>query len=399
LEIISVSALNRAVAASLERSFPLMRVRGEIAQFTRAASGHWYFSLRDEAASVRSVMFKGRSSLLGWVPKEGDQVEVSAVVTLYEPRGDFQLRVESMTKAGQGALFEAFLARRERLAKEGLLAPERKRPLPDSIHTVGLVTSLAAAALRDVVVTLTELAPRVCIRLYPSAVQGEEAPRTLLQSLKAADADPLVEVVLLVRGGGSLEDLWAFNDEALARAIGQASKVVVVGVGHETDVTLADLVADVRAATPTAAAQCVAERDQAAWQTLLTLRHRQNQLMQRQWSLAQQRLDLAAQSLRSPRETWQARRHRMETLGARLSSLVVRQAQAQRLKFSALEAALGALDPTAILRRGYAIALDANGQLVTDASQVRVQAALKIQLAKGLLNVRVESPPADPAAG
>ncbi len=376
-----------------------MRVRGEISQFTRAASGHWYFSLRDQTASVRSVMFKGRSSLLGWVPKEGDQVDVSAVVTLYEPRGDFQLRVESMVKAGQGALFEAFLARKGRLTQEGLLAPERKRPLPEAIQTVGLVTSLAAAALRDVVVTLTELAPRVRIRLYPSAVQGEDAPRTLLMSLAAADADPLVDVVMLVRGGGSLEDLWAFNDEQLARAIAAATKVVVVGVGHETDVTLADLAADLRAPTPTAAAQFVAERDQAAWQQLLTLGRQQSQLMQRQWAVAQQRLDLAAQSLRSPRETWQSRRHHLETLGTRLSSLVTRQAQAQRLRLSTLEASLGALDPTAILRRGYAIALDAQGQLVTDAATVQVNAALGIQLAKGLLHVRVENPPADPAAG
>ena len=207
------------MAANLERSFPLMRVRGEIAQLTRAASGHWYFSLRDAAASVRAVMFKGKSAVLDWQPKEGDQVEVAAVVTLYEPRGDFQLRVESMVRSGQGALFEAFLARKEKLAKAGLLDDARKRPLPESMACVGLVTSLGAAALRDIVVTLTQSAPRIRLRLYPSLVQGQDAPAMLISQLARADQDPDVDVILLARGGGSLEDLWAFNDEGLAMAI------------------------------------------------------------------------------------------------------------------------------------------------------------------------------------
>ena len=173
MSILTVSELNRAVAQSLELHFPLMRVRGEIAQLTRAASGHWYFTLRDAGASVRAVMFRARSAQLDWGPKEGDQVEVSAVVSLYEPRGEFQIRVETMVRSGQGALYEAFLARKEKLGKAGLLDASRKRPLPDVIRSVGLVTSLGAAALRDVVVTLTRLAPRIHLRVYPSLVQGQ----------------------------------------------------------------------------------------------------------------------------------------------------------------------------------------------------------------------------------
>ncbi|MBU3724240.1 MAG: exodeoxyribonuclease VII large subunit, partial [Burkholderiaceae bacterium] len=300
--VISVSELNRAVAANLERSFPLMRVRGEIAQLSRPSSGHLYFSLRDAQSSVRAVMFKGRSTGLQWQPKEGDQVEVSAVVTLYEPRGDFQLRVESMSKSGQGALYEAFLARKEKLARAGLLDEARKRPLPKSIATVALVTSLGAAALRDVVVTLSHLAPRLRIRLYPSLVQGPEAARQLCTQLAAADQDPSVDVIMLVRGGGSMEDLWAFNDEALATVIANCRRPVIVGVGHETDVTIADLVADVRAATPTAAAQAVARADQQASAALLELSRLAELAMSRRWQLAQQRLDLLSGRLRSPRE-------------------------------------------------------------------------------------------------
>ena len=397
MDILAVSELNRAVAASLERNFPLLRVRGEIAQFTKAASGHWYFSLRDEAASVRAVMFRGKSALMDWQPKEGDQVEVAAVVTLYEPRGDFQLRVESMSRGGQGALFEAFLARKEKLAKEGLLDAARKRPLPSAISTIGLITSLSAAALRDVVVTLHELAPRIQIRLYPSPVQGADAPSKLLQSLTAAEKDPRVEVLVMVRGGGSMEDLWAFNDEGLARAIAACAKMVVVGVGHETDVTLADLVADLRAPTPTAAARVIAQQDESLRARLDHLARVKTQIIQQRWAKGQQRLDLLSQALRSPKETWQQRQHRLQTVGQRLANATAQLLSRQQLRFSKLEAALGALDPTAILQRGYALALDAHGQPVTDAARVSTGQGLEIRLAKGLLDVRVEK--AHPPAG
>jgi exodeoxyribonuclease VII large subunit len=170
-----------------------MRVQGEIAGLTRAASGHWYFSLRDPSASVKAVMFRGKTSLLSWQPQEGDQVEVTAVVTLYEPRGDFQLRIEAISRSGQGALFEAFLARKQKLLQAGLLDPERKRPIPTTINAIGLVTSLGAAALRDVVATLTQLAPRIRIVLYPSLVQGTEAAAMLCQQIRRADQNPALD--------------------------------------------------------------------------------------------------------------------------------------------------------------------------------------------------------------
>ncbi len=396
MEIVTVSQLNRAVAASLERSFPLVCVRGEIAQLTQAASGHFYFSLRDREASVRAVMFKGKALALGWRPKEGDEVEATAVVSLYEPRGDFQLRVESLKRSGAGALYEAFLARKEKLLKAGLLDENRKKPLPSTIATVALVTSLGAAALRDVVVTLTRLAPRIRIRLYPSLVQGSEAPAMLCEQLSRAASDSQADVVLLVRGGGSLEDLWAFNDEALAYAIAQCPLPVVVGVGHETDVTIADLVADLRAATPTAAAQAVAQSDarliaraQAAWSLA-------SQALEKKWSVCQQRLDLLASQLRSPKERTRERQHRLALLRQGLHAAMKARASASASALSTCSARLIALDPTAILQRGYAIVTDTDLRIISSAAQVKPQDRLRVQLAKGLLDVRVNA--SDPCA-
>ena len=390
MSILTVSELNRAVAQSLELHFPLMRVRGEIAQLTRAASGHWYFTLRDAGASVRAVMFRARSAQLDWGPKEGDQVEVSAVVSLYEPRGEFQIRVETMVRSGQGALYEAFLARKEKLGKAGLLDASRKRPFPDVIRTVGLVTSLGAAALRDVVVTLTRLAPRIHLRVYPSLVQGAEAPAQLCRQLQAADADAQVDVLVLVRGGGSLEDLWAFNDEALAETIARCQHCVVVGVGHETDVTIADLVADIRAATPTAAAQRIAEVDQRARERLLDAQRRTRVAIVRRWELAQQRLDRLAQRVRSPREELRNRRSRLALAAAALRAAMRAQSTLRIGRHRTLSAQLTALDPTAILQRGYAMVSDDHGRVIMDPAQVKPDDPLTVRLAKGTLGVRVQ---------
>jgi exodeoxyribonuclease VII large subunit len=391
MSILSVSEFNRIVASSLERSFPSMQIRGEIAQLTRASSGHWYFTLRDAQASVRAVMFKGRTSQLDWQPKEGDQVEVRAVVGLYEPRGDFQIRVESMTRSGQGALYEAFLARRAKLERAGLMDVSRKRGLPERIDCVGLVTSLGAAALRDVVATLSQQAPRIRIKLFPSLVQGQDAPVMLVDQLQRADRDPECDVLLLVRGGGSLEDLWAFNDEALAHAIVDCRHTVIAGVGHESDVSIADLVADIRAATPTAAAQLVAARDGVLQQQLDGLADSLQHRMSRRWQRAQQKLDLLAQSLRSPRERLKLQILRWQTWRARLDSATIRRWQTAESALSRLEAQLNALDPTAILQRGYAMVLDAHGAVVTDAAAARTDDALEVHLAKGHLEVRVHA--------
>ena len=258
---LTVSALNRAVSGLLERSFPLVRVRGEIANLSRASSGHCYFALKDSNAQVRCVMFRARSQLLDWTPRDGDEVEVNAVVSLYEARGEFQLSVEFMRRAGQGRLFEEFLRLKARLAGEGLFASERKRALPRIPRRIAVVTSLQAAALCDLVTTLCRRAPYVGVVIYPVPVQGAGAGGEIAAMLRRvsrrAEQDG-VEVVLLVRGGGSIEDLWAFNQEVVARAIVACSIPVIVGIGHESDVTIADFAADLRAPTPTAAGELVA---------------------------------------------------------------------------------------------------------------------------------------------
>ncbi|HYF60939.1 MAG TPA: exodeoxyribonuclease VII large subunit, partial [Burkholderiaceae bacterium] len=257
-EIVTVGQLNRAVAGLLERSFPLLWVAGEISNLTRAASGHWYFSLKDAQASVRTVMFRGRNQYVDFAPANGDRVEVRAQVGLYEARGEFQLNVETMRRAGAGDLFQQFLRLKARLQEEGLFDESRKRVPPDSPRVVGVVTSPQAAALRDVLTTLARRAPQVPVILYPASVQGVQAPAELVRALQAAARRAECDVLLLVRGGGAIEDLWAFNDEALARAVAASPIPVICGVGHETDFTIADFVADLRAPTPSAAAElCV----------------------------------------------------------------------------------------------------------------------------------------------
>src|SRR6476469_8138554 len=217
--VLTVTSLNQQVARLLERSVPLSWISGEISNFTRAASGHWYFTLKDDGAQVRAVMFRGRAQYADFMPREGDRVEVRALVTLYAPRGDYQLNVEAIRRAGVGSLYEAFLRLKQQLDAEGLFDPLRKRPLPAFAKTVGIVTSPQAAALRDILATLRRRAPHVAVILYPTPVQGDGAGRKIADAIQAASARAECDVLLVCRGGGSIEDLWSFNEEAVARAI------------------------------------------------------------------------------------------------------------------------------------------------------------------------------------
>src|SRR5688500_12123430 len=255
LRILSVAELLRSVRASLERRFPLAWVRGELSTLSRAPSGHLYFTLKDAAAQVDCVMFRSRAATIDWEPREGMQVELRALPTLYEPRGRFQLTVEGMRRAGLGPLYERFLRLKEKLGAEGLFDAALKRALPVYPRRIGIVTSLAAAALRDVLTTLSRRNPAIEVIVYPAPVQGEGAADRIATMLARASRRAECDVLLLVRGGGSIEDLWPFNEEVVARAIRACRIPVVVGVGHETDFTIADFAADQRAPTPTAAAE------------------------------------------------------------------------------------------------------------------------------------------------
>jgi exodeoxyribonuclease VII large subunit len=433
-EALTVSLLNRAVAGLLARGFPLVRVRGEVSGFTRAASGHWYFALKDDSAQARCVMFRGRNVLATRAPRDGDAIEVLAQVTLYEPRGEYQLTIESLRAAGQGRLYEEFLRLRERLGAEGLFDDARKRVLPSMPATVGVVTSLQAAALRDVVTTLRRRAPYCRIVVYPVSVQGDGAARSIAAMLARASNRSEVEVLLLVRGGGSIEDLWSFNDEVVARAIRASRIPVVVGVGHESDFTIADFAADLRAPTPTAAAEVVAPDAAAlcgavddrltrlrkalqgrvgAWlqqidyahRALLTpraplagLRARVAHLMSRAARVPLQRcaagrLDLAGYRERLRRQrpdvvaVRRAVRDRLAVIG-KTTQLVT---QRSRARLERLRAELIHLDPHAVLRRGYSIVRDSAGRPVVAAEQLHVGQALDLVLADGGAQARVES--------
>ena len=429
---LTVSALNRAVASLLERSFPLVRVQGEVSNLTRAASGHWYFVLKDDIAQVRCVMFRGRNSLLDWQPREGDAVEATAIVSLYEARGEFQLNVEHMQRAGLGRLFEEFLKLKQRLATDGVFDEKRKRALPPLPRAVGVITSLQAAALRDVVSALQRRAPYVRVIVYPVPVQGADAGARIAQMLERVGKRAEVDAILLVRGGGSIEDLWAFNEEVVARAIRACPIPVVVGVGHESDFTIADFAADVRAPTPTAAAELVAPSADALRDELASqLRHLGRQLRGRLQG-ASQRIDYAQRSLAVPRAPIAGLESRVAGLQSRAAAAVARglgsaaaQVAAYRARWlrsrpflpvdvlasrrgrllasgeallaartgrlNPLSARLAAMNPEAVLSRGYAIALDADGRAVTDAASLAIGDPLRIVVFRGAAGVRVET--------
>lgn len=431
-DIVSVGQLNRAVAGLLERSFPLLWVTGEVSNLTRAASGHWYFSLKDAQASARAVMFRGRNQAVDFVPANGDRVEVRAQVGLYEARGEFQLNVELMRRAGAGDLYQQFLRLKARLEAEGLFDPARKRTPPASPRQVGVVTSPRAAALRDVLTTLARRAPQVPVVLYPAAVQGASAPAELVRALADAARRAECDVLLLVRGGGAIEDLWAFNDEALARAIAGSPIPVISGVGHETDVTIADFVADLRAPTPTGAATLAVPDRSERLATLARDRHRLLQAWQRLSQQREQRLDTAVRLLRPPSLQWAQRRALLERLAQRMAVAASRGTEAgsrrllglaHRLRAPALEvrsqrldgarralaaaararletldgrtahaaAALELVSPQAVLARGYAIVADAEGAIVRDADRLAPGDPVSVQLARGGFDARVEA--------
>lgn len=432
--VLTVSALNQAVARLLERSFPLAWVSGEISNFTRAASGHWYFTLKDEAAQVRAVMFRSRAQYAGFVPREGDKVEVRTLVTLYAPRGDYQLNVEAIRRAGVGNLYEAFLQLREKLAAEGLFDVDRKRPIPVFARTVGIVTSAQAAALRDILSTLRRRAPHVRVVLYPAPVQGEGAAEKIAQAIAAASARAECEVLLVCRGGGSIEDLWSFNHELVARAIAACSMPVISGVGHETDFTIADFAADLRAPTPTAAAELAAV-PHADW--LAALQSHAEDLrraLRRQLATHAQTLDWLARRLASPAAHIRHQRltlhslhlrlaqatrapasrarlglmqlasrmtahlpnagsHRMRLAdrARRIGSAMRAQSAQRRQALASLASQLELLNPQRTLERGYAIVTDAKGRIVRAPKDLHARELVTMRLAEGSAQVGIAS--------
>ena len=419
-----VGALCRAVADALDARFNPVAVRGEITGFSRAASGHCYFSLKDASGQIRCAMFRRAATLLSFAPRDGALVEVRGKLGVYEQRGDLQLIVESMQPAGQGALFEQFLRLKAQLESEGLFDPARKRTIPLAPRGIGLVTSLGAAALHDVASALQRRVPHIPVTLVSASVQGAQAPAELCQALSKlylleqqrrglqgdlAYISPPIDVILLVRGGGSLEDLWAFNDERLARLIAQSPVPIICGVGHETDFTIADFVADLRAPTPTAAAELCAI-DRATWLGAARLMHtRLQSATDSALDQHTQRLDIAASRLGRPSDALQQQRLDLQRLQYNLQRQTLSKTQLleQQIlglqrnltiktqdnlrkntdKLTHAQRSLDLLNPQRILERGYAVLQGADGHVLGSAKAVQPGQKVKATLADGTVDL------------
>lgn len=417
----SVAALLLAISDALEARLGSVVVTGELVSLSRAASGHCYFSLKDTdgaPAMVRCAMFRRAASLLDFAPADGQKVEVRGRIAVYEPRGELQFVVEAMRRQGVGSLYEEFLRLKARLEAAGLFSPQRRRPVPVFPRVLGVVSSLGAAALQDVLSALGRRAPHVRVVVYPCLVQGSDAPTSIVESLRRAAEHAQADTLLLVRGGGSLEDLWAFNDERVVRAVAASPIPVICGVGHETDVTLSDLAADLRAPTPTAAAELAAGVREDLIERLQSAQHRLSRACLRSLERQTQRLDLLAERARRPRLALASAGQRLDALESRLG-LGLRSGCTQKLsraadlesrwrraltatvehrkwRLQALATRLDAVNPRGVLKRGYAWVERPDGRPITRAGAVRGGDLIDAVFADGHVRAIVDSVEAGP---
>ncbi|MBS5835917.1 exodeoxyribonuclease VII large subunit [Neisseria flava] len=429
---ISVSELNALAKALLEDHLAGLWIAGEVSNLTRAASGHYYFSLKDSRAQVRCAMFKGAAARLAKPLKEGDHIEVAGKISIYEARGEFQITVNEVRLKGLGQLYEAYERLKAQLQAEGAFAAERKKPLPARAQCIGIVTSLAAAALRDVVTTLKRRAPEIPVIVYPTAVQGAGSEFQIAQAIKTASQRAECDVLIVCRGGGSIEDLWAFNEEPVVRAIEVCPIPVVSGVGHETDFTLADFVADVRAPTPTGAAELVSPNRQESLHRLAQAKGRLKTVLEQRYFDASQKLDWLARQIRHPRQKLDEQRTYIHKLAQTLSYSMTQNVRAHTVRFerqtqalqhfrpdisvyrqdidrfqttlshafrqllaqrrqslTAQTALLEAVSPQQILERGFSVVKNTRGQVIRNANALKQGQKLHIIFAEGETDVRV----------
>ena len=433
-EPLSISQLNLDAQGLLESSFPLIWLQGELSNFSRPASGHWYFSLKDTRAQINGAMFRNRNRLLDFAPQNGQQVLVRAKITLYVPRGNFQIVVEHMEPAGQGALKAQFDALKAQLQSEGLFAQDRKQALPAWPNQIGVITSPSGAAIRDILQVLQRRCPSIPVVIYPAAVQGADAPAQLRQALGLAVTRNECDVLIIGRGGGSLEDLWAFNDEGLTRAVADCPISIVSAVGHEVDTGLTDFAADVRAPTPSAAAELVSPDLSVVSQRLAGLHRRLRWVMAQQLRTPQERLRHLSQRLRSPRQHLEQssqrldelhnrlqrqmqhrltllqgrlqpsqqrlarlsperllldRQQQLAALNKRLPQPIHRQIQQQQVQLAGLSKRLQTASPLETLARGYSITFKGD-DAVRSVSQLQAGDTLTTRLVDGEVTARVE---------
>ena len=409
--VVSVSAFATRIQRALENHLPQVWIQGEISNFTEAVSGHWYFNLKDAQAQLRCVMFRSRNQRLDWRPANGVAAELKGPATFYAPSGSCQIMVESLRRAGQGALFEAFTRLKEKLAAEGLFDAARKRPLPPHPRTIGIVTSPAAAALRDVLTTLHRRAPATPVILYPTAVQGDGAAGQIVRALAAAGRRAECDVLILCRGGGSIEDLWSFNEEIVARAVASCPIPVIAGIGHETDFTIADFVADQRAPTPTAAAELVTPDRQGLLRQLALLGRRLYTVAARQVERDTIRLDHLTLRLTQATARDLERRSLMlsglqrrllhpgqrllqqrEALGLqarRLARAARATLERRQLTLQRVSAGLAHLNPEAVLGRGFSIVRNQEGTIVRSSTEIAPGEPVALNFASGSAHARV----------
>jgi len=390
-EIISVARLNYLINNSLSINFPVIKVEGEISQLIVSKMGHSYFTLKDEESCVRCVFFRFDLKKITFTPKNGDQIVVTAFPSIYSPRGDFQLRVSKIEKAGSGKLYEKFELLKQKLLTEGLFESEKKLKIPTFFDCIGIVTSIESAALKDAVITFKNKLARVKLKIFPSLVQGEYAEKELIQAINRANNDINVDIIILIRGGGSLEDLWVFNREDLVRSISKISKPIITGIGHESDTTLCDLVADYRAATPTAAVERLSVEQEKIIDIFENRKLILENLIKKFFNMLEQKLDMNFLKIKSPRDKININNSNFSNAHKRLKNIKSSLLKDFNFLLEHHIKKLHLLDPNSVLKRGFCIVYKENSDnVISSVEEISTGKNLDIQFFDGNARVKVE---------
>ena len=389
IKIFSITEINKLVKELLQNNFPPIWVKGEISNFIEASSGHWYFSLKDNNAQVRCTMFRGKNNTVKWKPKNGDQIEAQCNIGLYEQRGDYQLNISSLQQAGLGKLFEEFNQLKQKLDKEGLFNEEQKKTLPTYPKSIGVITSPDASVLRDVLTTLQRRNKSLKVIIYPTPVQGKLAPNGIADALKIANQRNEVDVLIVCRGGGSIEDLWSFNDELVAREIFSSQLPIISAIGHQTDFTISDFVADLRAPTPTAAAEIISTSYEELLESLDYYKSNLLNIIQNKIDQLIQRIDFLEKGLVSPIQKIVLQFDLVLALKNRMEVSMSFLLEKYQEQIKSYKQNLAHLNPNEILSRGYSIILNQNKKIINNASTMNVSDKIKIKFHKGLAEASI----------
>ena len=391
-KIFSITELNRMVKNALQHNFEIMWIKGEISNFISAASGHWYFSLKDSQAQVRCAMFRGSNNKIDWAPKNGDLIEARVQVGLYEARGEYQLNIEYIQRAGMGALFEKFTQLKNKLESLGLFDVNSKKSIATHPSSIGVITSPDGAVIKDVISTLRRRNKSVSIIVYPTLVQGEAAPEGIIKAINIANTRNEVDTIILCRGGGSIEDLWAFNSEALAFEIFNSSIPIISAVGHQTDFTISDFVADIRAATPTGAAELISESLEQTVIQIETYKKIMSDIINERLQSLSQKIDILEKRLVSPSEKLLMQLEVTTNLRKRLKFNFEKKLESYKNKINSLEQNLFHLNPNSILSRGYSIIFDQNKNIINSSSNVASDDKISIKFHHGSAQAKIIDP-------